>query len=268
MAGHLKWVLGLIAILAMQPALSHHVDLPDGMTQAQATWLWGHHSIPAEITLSGTPYWYVYPHTDVNQIADPVWSDVAAKHIKPGAKTPAVLVLHGCSGLSYGDREYRRYFINSGYAVFEPNSFARPGREPCTEDTWDESYRMRVEELKQALIEIRKLPWVDQDQLFLMGISEGGAVAAGWSQNDFAGHIILAASCWDQKDRIPAAPLNIPVLAAIGEKDRWGKGASCNTKTHAPGSNSIVIKDAPHGMSDRPEVGKAVNDFLLTVRAE
>ncbi len=64
---------------------------------------------------------------------------------------------------------------------------------------------MRIEELKQALIEIRNLPWVDQEQLFLMGIS---------------------------------------------------------------GSNSIVIKDAPHGMSDRPEVGKAVNDFLLTVTAE
>jgi dienelactone hydrolase len=179
-----------------------------------------------------------------------------------------VLVLHGCSGLSYGDREYRRYFINSGYAVFEPNSFARPGREPCTEDTLDESYRMRVEELEQALIEIRKLTWVNQEQLFLMGISEGGAVAAGWSKNGFAGHIILEASCWAQKDRIPAAPLNIPVLAAIGEKDRWGKGASCNTKTHARGSNSIVVKDAHHGMSDRPEVGKAVDDFLLTVRAE
>jgi len=268
MTGLLKKVLIFIVILAMQPAISHHVELPQGMTQARAAWLWGHHSIPGDITISGTPYWYVYPHTDVNAINNPVWSEVAAKHIKPGVKAPAVLVLHGCSGLSYGDREYRRYFINSGYAVFEPNSFARPGREVCNRDTWDESYRMRVEELKQALIEIRKLPWVDQEQLFLMGISEGGAVAAGWSKNGFAGHIILEASCWAQKDRIPEAPLNIPVLAAIGEKDRWGKGASCNTKTHAHGSNSIVIKDAPHGMSDRPEVGKAVAEFLITVMAE
>jgi dienelactone hydrolase len=265
MTGLFKKIPVLIAILAMQPAFGHHAELPEGMTQARATWLWGHHSIPGDITISGTPYWYVYPHTDVNAIINPVWSDVAVKHIKPGVKTPAVLVLHGCSGLSYGDREYRRYFINSGYAVFEPNSFARPGREPCTEDTWDESYKMRVEELEQALIEIRKLAWVNQDQLFLMGISEGGAVAAGWSKNGFAGHIILAASCWAQQGRIPAAPLNTPVLAAIGEKDRWGKGASCNTKTHAPGSNSIVIKDAPHGMSDRPEVGKAVDDFMKAV---
>jgi dienelactone hydrolase len=257
--------LSLVAMLAMQPAFGHHVELPQGMTQAQATWLWGHHSIPADITLSGTAYWYVYPHTDVNAITNPVWSDVAAKHIKPGAKAPAVLVMHGCSGLSYGDREYRSYFINSGYVVFEPNSFARPGREPCTEDSWDESYRMRVEELEQALIEIRKLAWVDQDHLFLMGISEGGAVAAGWSKNEFAGHIILEASCWSQKDRIPAAPLNTPVLAAIGEKDLWAKGASCNTKTHARGSNSVVVKDAPHGMSDRPEVGKAVDDFIKAV---
>ena len=88
MTGFLKLGLGLIGILAMQPAFSHHVDLPEGMTPAWATWFWGHHSIPSDITISGTPYWYVYPHTDVNQIADPVWSDVAATHIKPGAKAP------------------------------------------------------------------------------------------------------------------------------------------------------------------------------------
>ena len=72
MTGFLKLGLGLIAILAMQAAFSHHVALPEGMTPARATWLWGYHSIPGDITISGTPYWYVYPHTDVNQIADPV----------------------------------------------------------------------------------------------------------------------------------------------------------------------------------------------------
>ena len=62
MTGLLKKLLILIVILAMQPAFSHHVELPEGITQARATWLWGHHSIPADITLSGTAYWYVTPH--------------------------------------------------------------------------------------------------------------------------------------------------------------------------------------------------------------
>ena len=71
-------------------------------------------------------------------------SDVAATHIKPGVKAPAVLVLHGCSGMSYGSTEYRRYFIGSGYAVFEPNSFARPGREACKRN----ALTARIEEIQ------------------------------------------------------------------------------------------------------------------------
>jgi dienelactone hydrolase len=256
----------LIAIVAFQPGYAHHAALPDGMSSAQATWLWGHHSIPGDITLSGTPYWYVYPHTDVKQISNPVWSEVAETHIKPGAKAPAVLVLHGCSGLPRGTTEYRRFFIGSGYAVFEPDSYARPGKR-CGEGFYDLSFPQRVEELKQALIEIRKLDWVDQNRLFLMGISEGGRVTAEWSENGFAGHIIIAAPC-SAEGQIPAAPKNVPVLAAVGENDDWAIKARCLTNTHAPGSNSVVIKDAGHGIPEHPEVGKAVAGFLQAVGSQ
>ena len=255
----------LIAIVAFQPGYAHHTELPDGMSPAQATWLWGHHSIPGDITLSGTPYWYVYPHTDINQISNPVWSEVAKTHIKPGAKAPAVLVLHGCSGIPHGTMEYRRFFIGSGYAVFEPDSYARPGKR-CGEGFYDLSYPQRVEELQQALTEIRKLAWVDQDRLFLMGISEGGRVVAGWEGNGFAGHIIIAAPC-SAEGQIPAAPKNVPVLAAVGENDDWANEARCRTNTHAPGSHSVVIKGAGHGIPEHPEVGKAVAGFLQAVRS-
>jgi dienelactone hydrolase len=264
MTGHLKWVLGLIAILVNQPAMSHHVELPEDMTQAQATWLWGHHSIPGDITLSGTPYWYVYPHTDVNQITNPIWSDVAATHIKPGAKAPAVLVLHGCSGMSYGSTEYRRYFINSGYAVFEPNSFARPGREACKRN----ALPARIEEIQAALFEIQQLAWVNQDQVYLMGISEGGVAVAGWGKPGFAAHIILATDCVDYSDRVPETPAGVPVLAVVGGNDQYSKGASCKVNTEVFGSRSIVIKDAGHGISDLLETGKAIDEFLRVVRAE
>jgi dienelactone hydrolase len=240
------------------------VELPEGMTPAQATWLWGHHSIPGNITISGTPYWYVYPHTDVNAITNPVWSDVAATHIKPGAKAPAVLVLHGCSGISYGATEYRRYFIGSGYAVFEPNSFARPGREACKRN----ALAGRTEEIRQALHEVQQLGWVQHEQVYLMGISEGGVAVAGWGKAGFAGHIILATDCVDYTGRAPLAPAGLPVLAVVGGKDQYSNGASCKVDTQIPGSKSIVIKNAEHGVSDLPETGKAIDDFLRVVRAE
>ena len=264
MTSWLPYVLSLTVILTIQPVHSYHVKLPEGMTPVQATWLWGHHSIPGDITKSGTPYWYVYPHTDVIQITNPVWSDVASKHIKPGAKAPAVLFLHGCSGMSYGTTEYRRFFIETGYAVFEPDSFARFGPGPGVKSCGGNSFRARTEEVEQALIEIRKLDWVDQKQVFLMGSSEGGRVVAGWSKDGFAGHIILATACWDQKGLIPSAPKNVPVLAVVGEKD--SNGERCQTRSHARGSRSIVINGAGHVILDYPETGKAIADFLKVVR--
>lgn len=265
-------LLGLMLIVALQPAQGYHVELPEGMSPARATWLWGHHSIPGHITRSGTPYWYVYPHTDVNKIENPVWSDVAATQIKPGARAPAVVVLHGCAGLTYGPTEYRRFFIASGYAIFEPDSYARFGRGPGVKRCDEASYYARVEELEQALVEIRKLEWVDRTKMFLMGISEGGSVVAGWSKDGFAGHIIMSADCWAQKNRVPAAPLNVPVLAIVGANDKHSTllhrrrgGEHCNTETHANGSKSIQIRDAAHAISEHPETGKAVVEFLRNV---
>ena len=260
----IRIAIALLAALAFTPGMAHHVELPAGMSPAKAAWLWGHHAIPGDITLSGTPYWYAYPHTDVKQITNPVWSDVAKRHIKPGASTPAVLVLHGCSGMTYGTTQYRRFFIGSGYALFEPSSYARPGKR-CGEGYYQQSFHERVEELEQALVEIRKLPWVDQQRVFLMGISEGGRVVAAWAGEGFAGLIIVAAPCSAELEQIPAAPKSVPVLAMVGENDEWAYDSRCRTSTHATGSKSVVIKDAGHGIPELPEVGKAVADFLRAV---
>ncbi len=256
MRRYLLWVFCLLSLAFIQPGFAQHVALPEGISSVRATWLWGLHSVPGDITKSGSPYWYSYPHNDVSRIDNPAWSDVAEGHIKLGAKAPALLVLHGCSGLVRGDMGYRRYFVSRGYAVFEPDSFARPGH------TCDGSpFQDRVEELGQALREIRKLRWVEQEQIYLMGFSQGGGAVASWSKPGFAGHIILASACPYLKSQVPAAPKNVPVLSVVGEKDLGSNGASCQTKTHAPGSQSVVIKGAGHVIMNHPETGKAIAAF-------
>jgi hypothetical protein len=60
----------------------------------------------------------------------------------------------------------------------------------------------------------------------------------------------------------------VPVLAVVGSNDQYSKGASCKVNTEVFGSRSIVIKDAGHGISDLPETGKAIDEFLRVVRAE
>lgn len=252
-------VLGLAvltgSLLANAPAQGHHTALPSGLSEPEATWLWGYHTIPAGITRDNSPYWYGYTHTDVNRINNPPWTSVAAKQISPGAQAPAVLMMHGCAGIARGPTLYRLFFMKLGYAVFEPDSFARPGREPCNHDVLDQ----RIEELGYALEQIRGLSWVDAERIVLMGISEGGAAVANWSEPGAQAHIILADDCSRER---PGAPDDTPVLAIVGGEDEYFGGNSCKVTRTIRGSASIVIPGAPHGVSDLPEAQSAMAAFL------
>ncbi len=243
------------SLLSSFSVRAHHTALPEGMSETQASWLWGFHTIPASITLDNSPYWYSYPHTDVTRINNPAWTEVANKQIRPGAKAPVVLIMHGCSGIARGPTPYRLNFMKRGYAVFEPDSFARPER-TCNRRTL---YK-RTEELEYALKAIRQLPWADSDRVVLMGISQGGQAVAQWDKPGFQSHIILSNNCSGNQ---PAAPENTPVLAVVGEKDpAYVSGSSCKVSRKIGGSESIVLADAPHGISEIPETQLAIENFL------
>jgi dienelactone hydrolase len=247
-------LVALSLLLLSQTGQAHHSPLPAGMSEAEATWLWGYYTVPASITRDSSSYWYSYDHTDVNKINNPAWTQVAAGHIKPGARAPAVLVMHGCSGIFPSPAAYRVFFMERGYAVIEPNSFARPGHS-CDAS----SLKQRKEDLGYTYEKIRELPWVDQNRIVLMGISQGGAAVAYWDQSGFAAHIILANNCGGKQ---PRAPADIPVLAVVGENDRYYNGSSCQVSRQFKGSRSIVLPDAPHGIIDYQETEQAMEEFL------
>ena len=248
-------LIALVLLCLGQAGQAHHTPLPTGMNETEAAWLWGYHTIPASITRDSSPYWYNYEHTtDVNKINNPAWTQVAAGHIKSGAKAPAALVLHGCSGLMPSPNAYRVFFIERGFAVSEPDSFARPGHSCGSSPLKD-----RIEDLGYAFEKIRALPWVDQDRIVLMGISQGGAAVARWDKPGFAVHIILANNCGGGQ---PQAPAGIPVLAVVGEKDEYYNGSSCKVSRRDKGSGSIVIPDAPHGIIDYVETEQAMEALL------
>jgi len=247
-------LLALVALLFSQAGQAHHSALPDGMSEEQAAWLWGYHSIPASITIDGSPYWYSYHHTDVNKINNPAWTKVANGHIKSGAKVPAVLMMHGCSGIIRTPAAYRVLLLELGFAVIEPDSYARPGHS-CRHDRLS----VRTADLAHAYKMMRELSWIDQDRVVLMGISQGGAAVAIWEKPGFAAHIILANNC---NGKQPGAPTGTPVLAVVGEKDAHYQGSSCQINHEFKGSGSIIISDAPHGIIDYPETEQAVKEIL------
>jgi dienelactone hydrolase len=244
----------IISLLVVTPVQADHAQLPAGMSEPEAAWLWGYHAIPAEITRDNSPYWYGYTHTDVNRINNPAWTTVAARHIRPGARAPAVLIAHGCSGLPRGPAEYRLWFMKQGYAVLEPDSFARPGH-TCNKSSLD----VRTHDLKYALEQMRKIAWIDPDRIVLLGISQGGAAVANWDTPGVQAHIILENHCAGQQ---PSAPENTPVLAIIGAEDEYSKGSGCKVERALKGSRSIVIAGAPHALDWEPEVAAAISEFL------
>ena len=244
----------IATILVTTPVKAHHTALPTGMGEAQAAWLWGLYTVPASITRDNSPYWYSYPHTEVERINDPEWTEVAAKQVRPGAKVPALLLLHGCTGLARGPDVLRMFLMGLGYAIFEPDSFARPKR-TCNQTTL---YK-RTEELAYALDKIRQLPWVDRERIILMGVSQGGAAVAQWSEPGFSAHIILANNCSGEK---PAAPAETPVLAITGGKDSLSRGINCDISPQAARSRLIIIPEAGHGVSDLPKTLAVIAEFL------
>jgi dienelactone hydrolase len=244
-------IAAVALLISSQAALADHASLPEGVTPVMATWLWGYHTIPGSITKDGSPYWYAYPHTDAARIIDPPWTEAAAEHVKAGAKAPAVLFLHGCSGLIRGGVGYRLLLVTGGYAVFEPDAFARPGHSCDTS-----SLEMRREEVAHALSQIRGLPWVDQDRIILMGFSQGGRTVANWEKPGFAAHVILDAPATAR------APADVPVLAIAGAEDSYAQPHSYKTQSRAGASNSILIAGAGHGIFHFPEAKEAIRSFL------
>ncbi len=241
-------------ILSATPVGAHHTPLPADMGEIQATWLWGLYTVPASITVDNSPYWYSYLHTEVDRINNPAWTEVAGKHIRPGAKAPAVLLLHGCAGLARGPDALRVFLMRQGYAIFEPDSFARPGRS-CNRTTLFK----RTEELAYALEMIRQLSWVDRERIALIGVSQGGAAVAQWGEPGFSAHIILADNCGGEK---PAAPGDTPVLVIVGEKDVLSRGVNCDIRSHSGRSSLVIIPEAGHEVTDVPETLTFISEFL------
>jgi dienelactone hydrolase len=137
-------------------------------------------------------------------------------------------------------------------------SFARPVREPCTQDMRNK----RLEEIEYALDQIWELPWVDSDRIVLMGISERSSAVALWGKPGFQAHIILADNCRNQQ---PAAPDDTPVLAIVGGEDEFFNGSSCKVMRTTKGSGSIVIRMHSTMYRDCPKWRKRSEYFWTNV---
>jgi len=141
---------------------------------------------------------------------------------------PVVLYLHGCTGLGKVERAFGAKLAEEGYVFIAPDSMARRYRPlQCDPKTQTGGFNrfvfdFRMAEVSYALDALAQYSWINRDQLFLMGGSEGGVAAALYRGDEFSGRIIFQWTCHGAPlVRGLGAPEDEPVLAIVNEGDPW-----------------------------------------------
>lgn len=190
-------------------------------------------------------------------------------------KIPLVIYLHGCSGVRGGQREDIRFLVRNNYAVIAPDSFARRFRpKDCDPYTYtDGLFRgvlsFRLAEARHAHEFAKTLPWVDKENIFMMGCSEGGVATARYGRGGLAGRIILGWTCnssWPEYAGI-SGPRDEPILAVVASNDPWfttsaTMGDCGDFMVFKSNSESVVIDTKLHVVQALLEVQEKILQFL------
>lgn len=180
-------------------------------------------------------------------------TDPLAGLLRPDARLPVIVFLHGCSGDLAGIPEK---FMKRGFIVAAPLSFARPDRPVSCGDIGPETIRWRQEEARWTIHRLSGLPWVDGHGIAVVGASEGGLAVARFADapDAVAALVILGWTCTDRNNtdfdglRVPAGK---PVYAAIGDLDpavsSGRTGGTCQrVLAGRAGSRSVTIRGLAH----------------------
>ncbi len=201
---------------------------------------------------------------------------------------PAIVALHGCSGLLTKQGKLNARFLDwgkrlsgLGYLVLFPDSFNPRGiPEACTRKNRSgfSPHKERVDDTYSALRWLQSQPFVVRDRVALMGWSNGGvtllsAVDASLKKDaseDFRTAIAFYPGCTSFSKNMNWLP-RIPLTILIGDADDWTPAAPCcaiTARAQRAGINAeiVVFPKAYHDF-DHPNLPlKKRNGLAFTVR--
>jgi dienelactone hydrolase len=247
----------LLGLLCAFPALAVDLDAPPPSEDHVApAWLEGYVYLPGKDGLQE------------EKLKRKKVEDAFAKLTASGKKLPAVLYMHGCSGVGSSGRKDAAFMSSQGYAVFMPRSLARDRHASCDPKAKKgglipEIKAYRQQEIVYSLARLRELPFIDQSNLILMGHSEGCGAVLHNKLDDFRLFIASACNCKRTGIRVPKGK---PLLIYRSENDPWSKVHDNNctpiVNERPAGSRSLLIPGDAHWIGDNPEVRAAILEIL------
>ncbi len=164
---------------------------------------------------------------------------------------PAVVLMHGCDGWKQsvrdGLRTHAEYLVRHGFVAFNLDSFGprkNGGGWVCeTFDRLMAARRYRRADALDALKFLQSLDFVEGDNIFQMGQSNGGSVSIRLAQLDSPAFRATAAYypwCGTFNRLGSKAKLTSPLIVLAGTDDDWTPPADCRT-VRATGAEYKVI---------------------------
>ncbi len=238
---------------------------PNDQSDIELTWLRAAVAIPPQLGAAKGDF----------VIESLAFQDLMATY--PDWRFPVVVYLHGCTGLKDSDRDVLKAIARAGFIVVAPDSMARRYRpRQCNPRKRTGGFNLFVYDFRQAEINfalqmMADLPWVDRNNLFLVGSSEGGLASALYRGSAFRARVITKWTCHGSPlVRGLSAPSDEPVLAIVRKSDPWydprnpGQAGNCGAfMGERPGSRSWVIeRGSDHNVLKDKSVVEEVIEFL------
>ena len=199
-------------------------------------------------------------------------------------KHKTIIYLHGCAGHWIGTAKRIDFFANNGFAVIAPPSMARKKyAKSCDTATNKGGFYRSVLKIRQidaenAILQAKKLSWTDNNNIFLVGLSEGGITTATYEPNNkesgVNGRVVEGWTCnagWSEYRGLKT-PYNEPVLSLVAKYDPWFqldvlKGHCGQFSNKNSLSKSVVIDDGTelsksHGLMHDNKIKKITLEFL------
>ena len=203
-----------------------------------------------------------------------IWGYLA---LPPGAaRVPAMVLMHGSSGLNAGSRVHYSELLNRhGIAAFYVDSFTGRGIGSSVRDQAVLSYGDNTRDAFVALRLLRRHPRIDPARIGVMGFSRGGTVSWSAAIRDyyaqfrrerlgFALHVPYYPGC---NFGPAAATTGAPILFLLGGADNWTRAEHCvDFVRHLQRTNPRIeykIYPGAHHAWDSP----AADGRLIPIRA-